>query len=102
MTGWAGTSGALLARGGKGDLPGRVSSELSPMQEEAATERLGGNYSWKRVHQSPRPSDGKDLSSFQKPKGGRCGWTLVKKGLDEIGMLSCRALQKQVRIVELF
>lgn len=78
VTGKAGTSGALRARGGKGDLSGRVSSELSPKEEEAATGRLGGNYSWKTVHQSPRPSDGKDLSTFQKPKGGPCGWSLVK------------------------
>ena len=67
MTGGAGPSGALLARGRKGHLSAKLSSELSPREAEAATERLGGNYSWKRVHQHPRPSDGKDLNTFQKP-----------------------------------
>lgn len=45
MTGKAGTSRELCELGeARGDLSGRVSSELSPKEEEA-TGRLGGNYS---------------------------------------------------------
>lgn len=47
----------------------RVSSELNPMEKEAAMERPGGSHCLRRGHQSPRPSDyskctGRPLKGF--------------------------------------
>lgn len=62
-------------------------------EKEAAIERPGEKHSWKRDHQSPRPLDGKDLSIFQKPKGGHYDWSSVERqGLDEVGKQILRPL----------
>lgn len=35
---------------------------------EVVVEKPGERHSWKRDHKSPRPADGRDPNTFQKPK----------------------------------
>lgn len=80
--------GASLDREGKGGLSGSASSGLNLMGEkEEAMERPGERHSWERDHQSPKPSDGKDIRAkrpLNQKEGHHFSSSMEEQGLYEV------------------